>query len=254
MQLALLQGVAGNSAVAPVLYMMYYLETLKVLSSSLTIQRQDAWNTWLIYEILETNAFANSRSYVPPTFAATMDNARKVAGQTWYFEASVDLQILYLEYYVQMIIAQFGAAAAPAPAAAAPQGNAFIQEEMSAEPNKPFVPFVGAASPQYMAYYQLLLKFWGASMHLAAAQGFILAGETSDPNLASRITESKQYMASSLQQWAWLNLMTTTMEYYTLASALQAAGPIAHGAAVNNLVQTDASVDPVAESGLKSNQ
>lgn len=261
LQLAMLQGFAANNVLGPILYLMYYLETLKVLSSSLTIQRQDAWNTWLLYEILETNEFQNSRGYVPPTFQATMAHSRLVAGQIWQMETSLDLIILSMEYYIQMLVASMPPPQQQQPAAAAPPVS-LLEEEMAAEPSQPFYSPVAAAglgsfaassgSPQYLVYYQLMLKFWAATMHAQAAQGFVLSSQVDNPELAAHAKDAKQYMVAALQQFAWLKLMTTMMEYFSFSSMLRGV-PNANAAAsasANNFVQTDAA----AEATLRSNQ
>jgi len=165
MQLAVLQGVAASAPqIGSVLSLMYYLEILRVMSSAYTIQRQDAFNTWVLYEIIETDIFNNDADNIPEEFQAVLSRAQVNAMTTYYQEASTDLQIMFLEQYLQMLVAQFSGHVA----------SSFLEEEVTetpAEPSKPFFPFMGmsGSNPQVLAYYSMIMKYYSAIFNYQAA-------------------------------------------------------------------------------------
>jgi hypothetical protein len=229
-QLMLLQAAgAGNSGLSSVITLMYYLETLRSISSALTIQRQDSWNQWALLESLETSLIGP----ISQTFSQTLSKARLNAMGLYYQEASTELQIFYLEYYLQMIVTQLSAPHAASSAAS------FLEEEMTAEPNKPFSPFMmmGLGGGQYMGYYSLMLRFWAVTMNSNAAQGLYLAASHQDkPN-----PSIQTYAVSALQQWAYLKLQQSMIDMYSLFGAMQGAPAFHHNAAAAaSFVQTQA--------------
>jgi len=226
--LALLQQVgAGNPAISSVLYLMYYLESIRLLSSAITIQKQDAWNNWLLHEIMETDEFDNSRTALPTTFSEAMAHSRANAMQLYYTEASYDLQIFYLEYYIQMIAASFGGHANNNNNNAA-AASSFLEEEMTAEPSKPFTPFtlpfmMMGGGGQYLGYATLFIKFYAVTMNVQAAQGLLTHAQAdlnpSDVN-AKYAGTVKQFAVNALQQWAYLKLQYTMIQMWGLFSGM----------------------------------
>jgi len=237
--IAALQSVPQFSSIVS---LMYYYEALNAMSSAYTIQRQDAWNTWLLYEIIETDIFGNDVDTVPTEFARMMSKAQVAAMSTYYQEASVDLQMMFIRYYLQsagmQLLGHNNAAAA----------NSFLEEESTAEPaqpNKPFFPMMmmgGGANPQM---YLMMMKYWSVMFNFQAAQGlyqFALIEEQSwtadhvDTHLSAQV---KTHAVSALQQWAYLNMMQLMFTFQGFAM-----GGVSHNAAAaanaNAFVQTEA--------------
>jgi len=224
---------ATNPAMSSSLYMLYYLQILRLMNSATTIQRQDAWNTWLLHEIMETNEFDNGHGEVPESFLDTMSRSRESAMQLYYVEATQEFQIMYLEFYLRSM------AGVPAASNAA---ASFLEEEMTetpAEPNKPFMPFMmGGMGPQYLSYYNMYLQYFATMMNVQAAQGLYLHAHSEVSGEGSEHSETiKASAVQALQQWAYLKFQQSMIAMYGLFSG----APVAHNAvAANSLVQTAA--------------
>jgi hypothetical protein len=249
MQLSVLQT---QPQFASIVSMMYYLEVLNVMSSAYTIQRQDAWNTWLLYEIIETDVFGNDIDNVPTEFARIMSKAQLAAMSTYYMEASIDLQIMFLKYYLM------SATGIPAHANNA-AANSFLEEESesSAEPNKPFfspMMMMGGSNPQMMAYYTTMMKYWSVLFNFQAAQGLYQyahmeeqswTADHVDPAMSAQV---KTYAVSALQQWAYLNMIQVMFDFQSFSMG---APTFQHAAAAsanaNAFVQTEAAPVPAPE-------
>jgi len=241
-QLAVLQQIgAGNPAISSVLYLMYYMEMLRLMGSSVTIQRHDALTHWLYHEMMETDEFDNSRVALPVTFEETMVKSRVVATQLHVQQASIDYQILMLEYYLQMLTGSLASGHYSNNAAA----SSFLEEEMTAEPNKPFFSPMMMMGPQYLNYFVLYLKFASSTFNLQCAQAFALGAQIdsnpSDAN-AKHAVEIKRNALHALYQWAYINLQLAMVQMWGMFSG----APVAHNAAASSLVQTDAQVAPTA--------
>jgi hypothetical protein len=227
-------GAAGNPAMSSALYMMYYLQILRLMNSATTIQRQDAWNTWLLHEIMETNEFANGHGDIPSSFLTTMAHSREVAMQLYYTEATQEFQIMYLEFYLRSM--------AGVPAANNAAASSFLEEEMTetpAEPNKPFMPFMmGGMGPQYLSYYNMYLSYFATIMNVQAAQGLYLHAHSEVSGEGVEHSEAiKASAVQALQQWSYLKLQQSMIAMYGLFSG----APVAHNtAAANSFVQTAA--------------
>jgi hypothetical protein len=230
-QLAVLQSMgAGSTGLAPLLSLMYYLETINVMGSAITIQKQDAWNTWLLHEIMETDEFGNSRDGLPEEFATAMQHARQIAMQLYHSEAQLDLQKFYLEYMINMYVMQLSGPQQMAnnnnnAAAAA----SFLEEESTptepAEPNKPFFPMMmmgmmgGSPYYSYMAFY---LKYSAVIMNLQAAHGLMThafmdaQSDSSSEDLSKYAQMNKVYAFQALHQWAYLRLTQVSLDMYSM--------------------------------------
>jgi len=242
LQLAVLQQVgAGNPAISSVLYLMYYLESIRLLSSAITIQRQDSWNNWLLHEIMETNEFGNSEGEMPATFGTVMAQSRVNAMQLYYTEAMYDFQIFYLEYYLQMIT---GSLISPQSNAASASASSFLEEEMTAEPNKPFAALplmmMGGAGGPYLSYMAMFIKYFAITMNVQAAQGlFTHAQAELSGNGNANAGQIKLYAVNALQQWAYLKFQYAMIQMWGLFSGQPVPS---HAAAASNsaLLQTGA--------------
>lgn len=237
-----------------ILSLLYYVEVLNVMSSAYTIQRQDAWNTWLIYEMLETEVFGNVYENVPEDFHPVMAQAQVNAMTTYYHEASTDLQLLYLEQYLQML----GAPVVPHPTHNAAAAS-FLEEEATAEPNKPFFPFMGmgmgAMNPQIMTYYASMMRYYSVMLNYQAAEGLyhnaILEQKALNGEENKFGAQIKTYAVGALQQWAYINMMQIFMQFQSMGGLMGMSGGFGHNnaaaAAANSFVQTEAApTAPVA--------
>jgi len=165
-QLAVLVQAGLGQVFPQIIYMSYYTEMIRLISAAVTIQRQDAWNTWLLHEIMETEEFDNSRNGLPATFKSTLARSRAVAMELYYSEAQYDMQVYFMDYYIQMslmsLLSQPGQNNA---------GTSFVEEESTAQPSKPFFPFMMmggmmGGGPQYLSYMALYLKYFTIIMNL----------------------------------------------------------------------------------------
>jgi hypothetical protein len=241
-QLAVLQSMgAGNSGLAPLLSLMYYLETINVMSSAITIQKQDAWNTWLLHEIMETDEFGNSQDGLPEEFATTMQHSRQIAMQLYHSEAQLDLQKFYLEYMINMYVMQLSGGAGQQMMNNNNANNAnnnnnaaaaasFLEEEAEpAEPNKPFFPMMmmgmmgGGASP-YFSYMTFYLKYSAVMMNVQAAHGLMThafmdaqsSSSDSSEDLSKYAQMNKVYAFQALHQWAYLRMTQASLDMYSM--------------------------------------
>jgi len=249
MQLAMLQGYAAAAPqIGSVVSLMYYLQILRVMSSAYTLQRQDAWNTWLVYEMIETDIFGNVQENIPESFLSVMATAQVNAMTAYHHEASTDLQIMFLEQYLQMLVAQFSGSHANA-------ASSFLEEEVTetpaepSNPSKPFFPFMGMGmNPQIMTYYTMMMKYWSVMFNYQASQGLLTNAvmelkELTDGTENTQGAQVKTYAVSSLQQWAYLNMMQTMFEFQSVMAMMSYGGSnFAHAdaAAANSFVQTEA--------------
>jgi hypothetical protein len=250
MQLAVLQSVAAAAPqIGSVVSLMYYLEVLRVMSSAYTIQRQDAWNTWLLYEMIETDIFGNSEENIPEAFLPIMATAQVNAMTAYHHEASTDLQIMILEQYLQMIVAQFSGTGHAA-------ASSFLEEEATetpaepSNPSKPFFPFMGMGmNPQIMSYYVMMMKYWSVMFNYQASQGLLTNAmmelkELTDGTENQQGAQVKTSAIYALQQWAYLNMMQIMFEFQSYMAMMNYGGSHfanANAAAANSFVQTEAS-------------
>jgi hypothetical protein len=242
---------AGNPYMSVALYLMYYRSILETLRSSFVIQRQDSWSFWLTYEIIETTEF-NNEAGISATFVDTMNRAEESAMRTWFYETSVDVQTMFIDFYLNSVVSQmtgqgygsfgpgFGSFGG---VPGVPQQASFL--EVEAEPAKPFT------DPQqytnYFMYYIHIMKFYMRWSHMQAAQGayygsLIGAGKVDVENAGEVVDNLHKQTISSWMQWANIRLM---LSYYEIVSLFYGYPiPQAHAnnnnAAFANLVQTDA--------------
>jgi len=248
-QLSLLVQAGVGQVFPQIIYLSYYLESIRLMSSMITIQRQDAWTTWLLHEIMETDEFDNSKGFVPPTFVKTLAKSREVAMQLYHTEASLDLQIYMMDYYMQFSLMQM-LQQQPTNAAGA---TSFVEEGVSetAEPSKPFFsPFMmmggmmgGMGGPQYLTYMATYMKYFAIIMNVQAAQGLYTHAHLEAENDSNGMQYSgtiKMSSCSALQQWAYLKYQLAMLEMWGLFMGQSIPTANNNAAATNAFVQTDA--------------
>jgi len=249
-QLAVLVQAGLGQVFPQIISLSYYTEMMRLMSAAITIQRQDAWNTWLLHEIMETEEFGNSHNGLPTSFATTLAHSRAVAMELYYSEATYDMQVYFMDYYIQMSLMSL--LSQQQGSANANSATSFVEEGVTAEPSKPFFPFMmmggmgGMMGPQYLSYMAMYLKYSTIFMNLQAAQGlYTHATVEINPNAQNvNAGQMKIYASSALQQWAYLKYYSVMLQMWGLFSGMPS--PSANAAASNSLIQTDAQAQPSA--------
>ena len=70
-----------------------------------TLQRYDALSQWLVYEIIETDDFDNSRLALPEQMVKGMAKMGYIHTSLQVQEATYGLQGMYIEYYMKAMFA-----------------------------------------------------------------------------------------------------------------------------------------------------
>jgi hypothetical protein len=242
-QMMMLQGLGQHPFVSQFLHMMYYRDMLETFSSSIALLRQDAWSFWLFNDLMETVEFDNGRS-MSDAFANRLATSKTQAHNLYLIQATLDLQMLYLDNYMTMLVSQaFGA----------PAGSSFLEEEVEAEPSKPFTPFMLMGNPGYMAYYTRMLKFYSTYLNYIVASSLTSACHLDQHALTSGDDDGKAsamarslflHGAIALQQWAQIHFIELYLDYASMfmgAGAPPPQAPVAQQQAPNfhNFMQTD---------------
>jgi len=255
-----LQGLgATNPMATSLLYMLYYRDVLQTMMTSQAIQRHDIWTVWNFLEIMETNEDPD-KTQAPAELKSAIKKAYATSMRVFATEAMLDFQTFMIDYYLQPMLAQLaGPAAAPAPA---PAPASFLEEEVEAQPEKPF--FGQMNSPQYMMYYLSMMKFYVKYILLNAAQTLATeAGYAVAPNVDSKVVSHlpvmKQYGLASLQQWVQLKFYLLYFDMFMMGGMGPRQifeGPAAAHLAATNLVQTEdvAQSEPRLQNPVIENQ
>jgi len=224
-----------HPAATSMMYLSYYNEAIRTLGTAATLQRYDALSQWLVYEIIETDDFDNSRMALPEHMLKGMAKMGYTHTSLQVQEATYGLQGMYIEYYMKAMFA--------APFANNNAASSFLEEEMTAEPNKPFFSPMMFMAPQYMNTITTYLDFASATFGLQAAQLFHIGaqiglGENTGIAGGAKPEDIKRAALQNMYQWAYLSLQSGMVQLWSFF----ASGGAHHTAAVNanSFVQTGA--------------
>jgi len=228
-------GAGASSAEAgTIVQLLYYRDMLELITTTVTIQKQDIWNFWIFNEMIETDMFDGSE--MPDEFAMRMAVSRLQAMSQFQTQAGLELASMVMDYYIeqttQAIAGQFaGAGAQPQFANAAgayAQGTSFLETGTQTGTGTQFVPSMALGGmfgwPQFLPYikfYTAWIKYYVSSEMAMMSQvdAMVLMGRD-----APMAEHKPQIMAHQtmplLKQWTQLRLMIALFDFYSTTGAM----------------------------------
>merc|ERR1712226_810271 len=261
-----------SPAVGQLIYVLYYRDMVELIISAITLQKQDAWNTWVFHEMMETELFMDGS--VPSSFERRMAFARRQAMGQFQTQAGLELAAVVLEYYMTSLTSSIAGAAfqnyrmAQMSDATAQSAQSFLELESQAQ----FVPSMALGGffgwqqfLPYVKFYTAWIKYHVSSSLALLSHVDALATVGKDQGQAKHTPYlmANQVMPM-LKQWAQLRLMLALYDFYKATGATDvgagAYGIGAHhssshanaAAAFSNLVQQEAQAAPMPASAEPS--
>jgi len=197
---------AGQQVPPQILQLVYlrsYTSMLKTMKFSYALQVVSHFRTWLEDEIdAGTNGSSSDEELI---------NDKLYAFNAYHMSTQIDLQLAYLEMYLNQA---FQALTAPVAAAAAAPANAtaFLEEEETAQPSQFFSPAVFAAQNPAFA---LIYKFYRVMFEYSAAQYGLAAANAEHQTMTGdeQSYKSQESAGQYFQAFAQNLLMSSQIEY-----------------------------------------
>merc|ERR1712226_352606 len=248
-----------SPAVGQLIYVLYYRDMVELIISAITLQKQDAWNTWVFHEMMETELFLDGA--VPSSFQRRMAFARRQAMGQFQTQAGLELAAVVLEYHTTSLQQDIVGAAfqnqrmAQMSQATMQADQSFLEVESQAQ----FVPSMALGGffgwqefLPYVKFYTAWIKYHVSSSLalLSHVDALATVGKDQGHSKHTPYLMAHQVMPM-LKQWTQLRLMLALYDFYAATGAIDAgrmAGTAAHhhntaasnAAAFSNLVQQHA--------------
>merc|ERR1712151_1188853 len=176
---------SGVPQVQTLTQLLYYRDMLELVTTCVTIQKQDIWNFWIFNEMIETDMFADGVD-MPEEFAMRMAVARLQSMSQFQMQAGLELASMVMDHYIQQTVAGLIGPAANTtpmmiqmPQNAYAEGTSFLETgtETGAGTSAQFVPSMALGGlfgwPQFLPYikfYTAWIKYYVASELAVLAQ------------------------------------------------------------------------------------
>jgi len=215
---------------------LYYRDMLELITTCVTIQKQDIWNFWIFNEMVETEMF-NDGSEMPDEFGERMAVARLQAMSQFQMQAGLELASMVMDFYIQQTVAGLMAPYVAQmqgtpnmmqmPQGPYAQGTSFLETETSTGAGTQFVPSMALGGLfgwqqflPYMKFYTAWIKYYVASELAVLSQVDAMSLMGKDTPMAEH---KPRIMASQtmplLKQWTQLRLMLSLYDFYSLTGA-----------------------------------
>jgi hypothetical protein len=202
-------------------YLKLYTSTLKTLKFSYAIQTVNHFRTWLEDEIDVGTAVVSRVANFDLVAQEQEDDLiqdRLFAFQSYHMQTMLDLQLTYLDMYLQQA---FQALVAPA-AANATGAASFLEEEATAQPSEFFPAMAMYQNPAMMT---VMFKFWRVMTEYSAARSGLASAYSeqqayaklhdSDPSNDGDAYKLKEYATTMFGGFAQNLVMCSQLEYIT---------------------------------------
>lgn len=255
----------GSEQLSQVMYLLYYRDMVELVTTTVTIQKQDSWNFWVFNEMLETQLFQESE--LPQTFMQRLAASRLQAMGQFQMQAQLELVGLVMDMYLQQLVGgmsmqmqQSGMVNMMQTAGGEQMGSSFLETETQFVPSMALGGLFGWEQfMPYVKFYTAWVKYQASSQLAMIAQIDALALVGKDGGQADKTPAMMAHQVMPLlKSWTQLRLMLALYDFYQLtgamggglAATMAATGPFhanahAHASAsasMSNLMQEDAAV------------
>jgi len=204
---------------------------LELITTTVTIQKQDIWNFWIFNEMIETDMF-NDGNEMPDEFAMRMAISRLQSMSQFQTQAGLELASMVMDYYIQStvsgILGPMVNQRAMSAAGAYAQGTSFLETGTQTGTGTQFVPsmalggmFGWAQFLPYIKFYTAWIKYYVSSELAMMSQIDAMTLMGRDAPMASHKPQIMAHQTMPLlKQWTQLRLMLALFDFYANTGAM----------------------------------